>query len=232
MKAYHNERDEILIERLREGESEITDFLMNKYKNMVRKKAASMYILGADREDLIQEGMIGLFKALSDYDMGRDASFKTFADLCVARQMYSAIENSKRQKNIPLNTYISLYVRMHPEEEGSEETLETTLVAGAQLTPEEEIIDREEAARIEGLIEHELSDFERRAMDLHLTGMTSTQIARVLGRDAKATDNALTRAKGKLRKLLANTENAAGRKQGGRRKHAGRTAKTGKLQTG
>ena len=108
-KEYSNYNDEELIVWLRDGEESVTEYLMNKYKNLVRSKAKSMYILGADSDDLIQEGMIGLFKALRDYDIGRDASFLTFADLCVSRQMYTAVQASKRQKHIPLNTYVSLY---------------------------------------------------------------------------------------------------------------------------
>ena len=109
VQKYQNESDEVLIERLRDGERDITDFIMNKYKNLVRSKAKSMYILGADTEDLIQEGMIGLFKAIRDYDAGRDASFYTFAELCISRQMYTAVQASNRKKHMPLNSYISLY---------------------------------------------------------------------------------------------------------------------------
>ena len=103
---YEQYTDEELIVRLRDGEEKITDYIMDKYKNLVKSKAKSMYILGADREDLIQEGMIGLFKAIRDYDIGRDASFFTFADLCVSRQMYTAVQAAGRKKHSPLNTYI------------------------------------------------------------------------------------------------------------------------------
>lgn len=106
---YAKYSDEELIVQLRDGDHAITDYIMEKYKNLVRSKAQSMYILGADREDLIQEGMIGLFKAIRDYDTGRDASFFTFADLCVSRQMYTAIQAAGRLKNAPLNSYISIY---------------------------------------------------------------------------------------------------------------------------
>ena len=106
---YETSKDEELILRIRDGEEKITDYIMEKYKNLVRSKAGSMYILGADREDLIQEGMIGLFKAIRDYDIGRDASFATFADLCVARQMYTAVQAAGRKKHAPLNSYVSLY---------------------------------------------------------------------------------------------------------------------------
>ena len=108
-KNYSKLSDIELIELSREGENGVTDFIMNKYKNLVRSKAQSMYILGADNDDLIQEGMIGLFKAVRDFDCGRDASFFTFADLCISRQMYKAIQASKRQKHTPLNTYVPLY---------------------------------------------------------------------------------------------------------------------------
>ena len=101
--------DEELIDRQKDGDDKIVEYLCDKYKNLVRSKAKSMFILGADREDLIQEGMIGLFKAVRDFDSGRDASFYTFAELCISRQMYTAVQASKRQKHIPLNTYISLY---------------------------------------------------------------------------------------------------------------------------
>ena len=114
---YGNTTDEELIDRIRQGESQITDYIMEKYKNLVRKKAKSMYILGADNDDLIQEGMIGLFKAVRDYDAGRDASFYTFADLCVSRQMYNAVQASRREKHAPLNSYISLYEDMAETEE-------------------------------------------------------------------------------------------------------------------
>lgn len=112
-KDYEKCSDEELIMRQRDGEEAVTDYIMDKYKNLVRNKAKSMYILGADREDLIQEGMIGLFKAIRDYDTGRDASFSTFADLCVSRQMYTAVQAAGRQKHAPLNTYISLLSLIH-----------------------------------------------------------------------------------------------------------------------
>ena len=199
---YGQYSDEELIVRLRDGESGVTEYLMDKYKNLVRSKAKSMYILGADREDLIQEGMIGLFKALRDYDSGRDASFLTFADLCVSRQMYTAVQTSRRCKHMPLNTYVSLYGNgsADPEEEDGE--LMNVLAARAGRNPEEVLIDRENAAQLEREIERELSSFEKQVFDLYLTGMRYQQIAKVLGRDDKSTDNALQRIKSKLKKRL------------------------------
>ena len=197
-----NESDEELITRLRDGESDITDYIMNKYKNLVRTKAASMYILGADKDDLIQEGMIGLFKAIRDYDPGRDASFKTFADLCISRQIYTAIQASNRKKHAPLNGYISLYAKMDNSEEDMEFSLDQILEDMNDRDPETMMIDRENTRDIEEFIENGLSDFEQAVLELHLTGMSYTEIARVLGKDEKSTDNALQRLKTKIRKYV------------------------------
>ena len=199
---YGQYSDEELIVRLRDGESGITEYLMNKYKNIVRSKAKSMYILGADNDDLIQEGMIGLFKALRDYDSGRDASFLTFADLCVSRQMYTAVQASRRQKHIPLNNYISLYGNVNTNWEGEQEELVNVLVTQAGQSPEEVLIDRENVIQLERAIDQELSGFEKQVLDLYMTGMGYQQIAKVLGRDEKSTDNALQRIKTKLKKRL------------------------------
>lgn len=204
-KGYEKYSDEELIVRLRDGESAITDYIMDKYKNLVRSKAKSMYILGADREDLIQEGMIGLFKAVRDYDTGRDASFFTFADLCVSRQMYTAVQAAGRQKHAPLNTYISLYANASENdgtEKGEEWELIDSLISQAVRNPEELLIDKENVEHLERAMEKELSAFEKQVLDLYLTGMKYSQIAKVLGRDDKSTDNALQRMKAKLKKAI------------------------------
>ena len=199
---YETSKDEVLILRIRDGEEKITDYIMEKYKNLVRSKAGSMYILGADREDLIQEGMIGLFKAIRDYDLGRDASFATFADLCVARQMYTAVQAAGRKKHAPLNSYVSLYAGNGSDKTEEEKKLLDSLVSRDEQNPEELLIDRENVERIEKAIESELSSFERQVLDLYLTGMKYTEIARVLGKDDKSTDNALQRCRSKIRKAL------------------------------
>lgn len=199
---YETSKDEELILRIRDGEEKITDYVMEKYKNLVRSKAGSMYILGADREDLIQEGMIGLFKAIRDYDIGRDASFATFADLCVARQMYTAVQAAGRKKHAPLNSYVSLYAGNGSNKTEEEKKLLDSLVSRDEQNPEELLIDRENVERIEKAIESELSSFERQVLDLYLTGMKYTEIARVLGKDDKSTDNALQRCRSKIRKAL------------------------------
>lgn len=202
---YTNISDEELIVRLRDGESNITDFIMDKYKNLVRSKAKTMYILGADTEDLIQEGMIGLFKAIRDYDIGRDASFFTFAELCVSRQMYTAVQASRREKHVPLNTYISLYsVNASGErEEGEETPLINAIASRNGINPEEMLIDKENVENLERKIEQELSGLEKEVLDLYLVGMSYSQIARILGRDEKSTDNALQRIKMKVKKIIS-----------------------------
>lgn len=199
---YGQVTDEELIDRLRDGDTRITDYIMDKYKNLVRSKAGTMYILGADREDLIQEGMIGLFKAIRDYDSGRDASFYTFADLCISRQMYSAVQAAGRMKHIPLNTYISLYGEGAGGGEDEDGEVLSSL-ADRGLGPEEQFIDRESVERLEQQIERELSGFEKQVFELYITGMGYSQIAKLLGRDEKSTDNALQRLKGKIRKMIA-----------------------------
>ena len=201
---YQSDTDEELILRYRDGEDGIMDYIMNKYKHLVRKKAGSMYILGADREDLIQEGMIGLFKAVRDYDSGRDVSFFTFADLCVSRQMYTAVQASSRKKHMPLNTYVSLYSHYVREEEKGEGEmpLMELLSAAPEENPEIMMIAKEQAEAIEERIEKELSPFEKQVLDLYLTGMKYSQIAKVLGKDEKSTDNALQRIKKKISQLL------------------------------
>ncbi len=201
---YDQYTDDELIDRLRRGEEPIVDYICDKYKNLVRSKAKSMFILGADNEDLIQEGMIGLFKAVRDYDMGRDASFYTFAELCISRQMYTAVQASKRQKHRPLNTYVSLDSGKALSDDGEREELKLgeLLADRAELSPEEVFLDKERVAYLERAIEEELSDFEHQVLDLYLTGMSYSQIAKVLGRDEKATDNALQRLKVKIRRML------------------------------
>lgn len=201
MEQYEGCTDEKLIHKLRDGDSYVMDYICEKYKPLVRKKAKSMFILGGDTEDLIQEGMLGLFKAVRDYDSGRDASFYTFADLCISRQLYTAVKASRRKKHLPLNTYVSLYGDVEEPEEG-DRGLVASLADNRQRNPEEMVLDRERVDYLERMIEEELSDFEKQVLDLYLTGMSYSQIAKVLGREEKTTDNALQRLKNKIRKML------------------------------
>ena len=198
--------DEELIIRLREGEQEVMDYLMDKYKNLVRDKAKSMYILGGDTEDLIQEGMIGLFKAVRDYDFGRDAGFSTFATLCISRQMYTAVQASGRKKHMPLNTYISLSGETtHTDEQKENVPLENVLQSGQLSDPEKMLIDRE-ISRDFGI---PIVNKRVSVTPIALVGGAAcktpddyVEIAKVLGRDEKSTDNALSRLKSKLRKVI------------------------------
>ncbi|MCR4808058.1 MAG: RNA polymerase factor sigma-70 [Lachnospiraceae bacterium] len=199
---YEGLTDVELIMKSREGDTGVTDYLMEKYKDLVRSKAKSMFILGADNEDLIQEGMIGLFKAIRDYDAGRDASFYTFAELCISRQIYTAVQASRRKKHIPLNNYISLYGNVSDNSRDDEKYLIDALEQSGSLSPEEMLIDKENVEGLEQKIEESLSPFEKQVLDLYLTGMSYVQIARVLGKDEKSTDNALTRLKSKIKKIL------------------------------
>jgi len=162
-----------------------------------------MYILGAEPEDLIQEGMIGLFKAIGDYDIGRDASFATFATLCMNRQMYKAIVAAGRQKHMPLNGYVSLYGDNNNETDQNSGLIDT-VAAAIESDPEQMIIDKENVEALERAIEENLSDMEKQVLELSMTGMGYVEIAKVLGVDDKSTDNALQRARTKVRKLLFN----------------------------
>jgi len=185
--------DENLIEELRGGDSAITDFIMNKYKPMVRKKARAMFLLGGENEDLIQEGMIGLFKAIRDYETRQGTSFASFAELCVSRQMYSAIEASQRKKHLPLNSYVSL----------SDENESDHLEGSWSEDPEALIIDQESTRTLEREITKVLSPMENKVLDYYLRGYGYVKIAEIMGKTPKSIDNALQRIRGKIRNFSA-----------------------------
>ncbi|GFI42943.1 MAG: RNA polymerase sporulation sigma factor SigH [Dorea sp.] len=197
MANYEHMTDEQLIGKLRKGDRHIMDYIMEKYKNLVRKEANAMYLLGGENDDLIQEGMIGLFKAVQDFNVEQETSFYSFAKLCITRQMYSAIEASKRKKHSPLNSYISLYETS--EEQGS---LIETMAAGQESNPEELLVSREYAELLEMKLEESLSELENRVLYLHLLGTDYKTIARLLDKSPKTIDNALQRIKGKTEKIL------------------------------
>ena len=196
---YQNQTDEILIEQLRSGQEQITDYIMDKYKNLVRKRANAMFLMGGDTDDLIQEGMIGLFKAIRDYRMEKDASFYHFADLCITRQIYHAVEASQRKKHQPLNTYISLNTQMGQE---GEDTLQDLLESVENPNPEQLLIDQENANDIQEKLYKNLSKFERQVLLLYLQGSNYRQIAKQLHKEPKAIDNALQRIRGKIAKNM------------------------------
>lgn len=189
MRQYDNVSDEDLIARLRGGESGISDYLMEKYKGLVKKKARAMFLIGGDTDDLIQEGMIGLFKAVQDYSLEREASFQTFARLCIDRQLYNVIQTSRRQKHQPLNSYVSLSTEDAGEHE-EELWMEN---------PESIIIDQENTRALQETIRKQLSVMENKVLDDYLEGYGYVQIAELLGKSPKAIDNALQRIRAKIR---------------------------------
>ena len=194
MKQYDGIKDEELISRFKNGESEILDYLMEKYKNMVRKKARTMFLIGGENDDLIQEGMIGLFKAVRDYQPDRDAAFQTFASICVDRQIYNAIQSSNRQKPQPLNSYISL-----SEQDGENEE---HLGDNWGENPESIIIDQENVQDLEQEITATLSPMENQVLEYYLAGNGYGEIAQIMGKTPKSIDNALQRIRIKIREQL------------------------------
>lgn len=194
--------DEQLISRLRGGEKPIMDFLMEKYKGLVRQKAKAMYLWGGENDDLIQEGMIGLFKAVEDYEPDAGASFYSFAELCISRQMYTAIKASQRKKHLPLNSYVSLYTSGKREDGKEALPLAETIEAGAESNPEELLLNTEYANAFEEELKDQLSKLENRVLYLHLMGMDYLKIAEVMDKSPKTIDNALQRIKGKARHIL------------------------------
>ena len=195
MSKYDRMTDEQLLCDYKNGNQEIMDYLMVKYKSMVRKKARAMYLLGGENEDLIQEGMIGLFKAVTSYQEEKNTSFSTFAYLCVQRQIYTTITAFNRKKHIPLNTAISLFEQKNQEEELSlDEILETP-----EETPEEMMLRKEELNDYYKMLDQNLSKFEKQVMYHYLNGETYTTIAKKLGKSDKSIDNAIQRIRRKIR---------------------------------
>jgi len=177
------------------------EYLINKYKNFVKAKAKSYFLIGADKEDIYQEGMIGLYKAIRDFKADRLSSFRAFAEICVTRQIITAIKTATRQKHIPLNTYISLNKPIYDEE--SDRTL-LDVLSGAKITdPEELVISREEVISIQNEIGEVLSELEMEVLMSYLDGKSYQEIACDLDRHAKSIDNALQRVKRKLEKCLS-----------------------------
>ena len=196
--------DEDIVDYARKGDAEALEYLIYKYKNFVKDKARSYFLIGADREDIIQEGMIGLYKAIRDYRHEKLSSFRAFAELCITRQIITAIKTATRQKHIPLNSYISLNKPIYDEE--SDRTL-MDVISGAKISdPEELIISREEYVDIESKISELLSDLEQEVLNSYLQGKSYQEIAMDLDRHVKSIDNALQRVKRKLERYLEGKE--------------------------
>ena len=182
------------------GDEDASEYLLNKYKNFVRSKARSYFLIGADHEDIVQEGMIGLFKAIRDYQADRLSSFRAFAELCITRQIITAIKTATRQKHVPLNSYVSLNKPIYDEE--SDRTLMDVIVEGRAQNPEELIIGRENLVSIRDRVDQVLSPLEQDVLNAYLDGKSYQEIADKLGRHVKSIDNALQRVKRKLEKYL------------------------------
>ena len=195
---YQKLADEELIQKLREGDERIMDYILEKYKPLVLRKANAMFLIGGDTDDLIQEGMIGLFKAVRDYDSEQGTSFASFADLCISRQMYSAIKASQRQKHMPLNSYISLYEQGEDTQEEKQQPLIETIQTMKDNNPEELFLNKEYLQMIEQELKQRLSDLENRVLHLHLLGIDYQTIAKLLDKSPKSIDNALQRIKAKM----------------------------------
>lgn len=182
---YPGMTDEELIRRLETGEEEVMDFLLDKYKSLVKKRAHTLYLIGGENDDLIQEGMIGLFKAIRGFRLSEETSFRTFAELCIGRQMYTAVKASRRKKHAPLNTYVSL------DEEPQ---------VFSEADPESLVIDQENLESRYDQIHRRLTDMEKLVLELYLEGKSYGQIASAIGKNEKAVDNTIQRLKKKLDK--------------------------------
>ena len=202
---YAEYSDEKIVEMSHGGDSAAEEFLLDKYKNFVRSKARSYFLVGADHEDIVQEGMIGLYKAIRDFRPDKLSSFRAFAELCITRQIITAIKTATRQKHIPLNNYVSLNKPLYDEE--SDRTLLDVIVEGRMSDPEELIINMENVGNIRTKINEVLSPLEQQVLNAYLDGKSYQEIAEALGRHVKSIDNALQRVKRKLEKTLEENRN-------------------------
>lgn len=203
MDKYDNLTDEQLVELVQnEKDMDAQDYLINKFKPLVVSKARSYFILGADREDIVQEGMIGLYKAIRDYNKDKKFSFFSFAELCILRQIITAIKMASRQKHMPLNSYLSLNRSVYDEEDDC--TYLELLSYDIKTNPENLVIGNENKEAIEKSIALSLSELERKVLNLYLKGKTYVEIAKIIGRDNKSIDNTLQRIKKKVEKIVLN----------------------------
>lgn len=193
---YTTYTDEELIRMLRAGETHIADYIMEKYKPLVRKKTNAMYLIGGETDDLIQEGMIGLFKAVRDYKEEKETSFFSFADLCISRQLYSALEASNRKKHQPLNTYISFSNQENEDGMSLEE-----VVTDHNVSPEQMLIEQEGREEFFRRLKVNLSSMERTVLYLYLEGNSYTRIAEIMSKTPKSVDNTLQRIRAKIKQL-------------------------------
>jgi len=201
------EQDEHLAGLARRGDEAAIESLLNRYRHYARAKARSYFLAGADREDIVQEGMIGLFKAIRDYEPEHKTAFRAFAELCITRQIITAIKTATRQKHIPLNSYVSLN-KSFSDPEGEERPLADSIVSREVLDPVDLVISAEEIANIRDSVDKHLSDLETEVLSLYMDGKSYQEIADLLGRHVKSIDNALQRIKRKLEQHLPGQEPA------------------------
>jgi RNA polymerase sporulation-specific sigma factor len=188
--------DEALLCRVWQGDEDALDALLNRYRSLVRTKAHSYFLVGGDREDVVQEGMIGLYKAIRDFDAAKQMTFRGFADLCVTRQIISAIKTATRQKHSPLNGYVSLHLPAYQDDEPEQELVDH--VVSADLDPADRVVSSDDLARMRAYFSEMLSEFEADVLQRYVAGETYQEIAAELGRHVKSIDNALQRIKRKV----------------------------------
>lgn len=193
-----------IIKLIHQGNTEALEYLIRKYKSFVYSKTRTYFLIGSDREDVIQEGMIGLYKAILDYRAERLSSFKRFAELCITRQIITSIKTATRQKHLPLNSYVSLDKPVYDED--SERTLLDIIIGSEVLDPQELLLSREKYKHIQKTLISNLSLLERQALNHYINGLTYEEIASKLGRHVKSIDNALQRVKKKLEQLIQKKE--------------------------
>ncbi|HLR02481.1 MAG TPA: RNA polymerase sporulation sigma factor SigH [Virgibacillus sp.] len=193
--------DEEIIRAIHLGDNVALDYIINKYKNFVRLKARTYFLIGADKEDIEQEGMIGLFKAIRDFDEDKLSSFKAFAEVCIIRQIITAVKTATRHKHIPLNSYVSLDKPMYDEE--SERTLLDVIAGSTAIDPQELLVDREKLLDTELKLSELLSEFEKEVLHLYIGGCTYQEISEELNRHEKSIDNAIQRVKRKFEQLMS-----------------------------
>ncbi|GGB49660.1 RNA polymerase sigma-H factor [Lentibacillus populi] len=196
--------DDAIIQLIQNGNSHALDFLINKYRSFVQAKARTYFLIGADKEDIVQEGMIGLYKAIRDFDEDKLSSFKVFAELCITRQIITAIKTATRQKHIPLNSYVSLDKPIYDEE--SDRTLLDVIAGSKAIDPQELLVNRERFGDMEDKLSELLSELEKQVLNLYLDGQTYQEISVELKRHVKSIDNALQRVKRKLEQLINSSE--------------------------
>ena len=204
---YNNMSDEELLEAIKKDDTQALDFLICKYKDLVNSKVNKYFIIGAEKEDIIQEGLIGLYKAIKDYKMDKQNSFKSFANLCIERQLITAIKSSNRRKHMPLNSYLSLNMTAYENEDGNNETqvmdvLETNIIED----PLDTITKKEYMSNVENVIDNSLSDFEKKVLNRYIQGESYVKIAEKLDAPVKSVDNAIQRIRKKATKEIPNEQ--------------------------